>query len=134
MRYSLNFAAWPLLLMGLFACAGPHTRYLTDSQGREIVLHGLNISNEAKREPNGVAWHTEADYARMGEWGFNCVRMLFFWDRVEPSPNSYDQAYLDRMDKLLSTRGVGRLRPFLEGSRFARSLRKLTCRSRPPIC
>ncbi len=42
-----------------------------------MILHGLNVSNAAKGDPLGVAWHLESDYARMhDEWGFNAMRIL----------------------------------------------------------
>ncbi|HJO25852.1 MAG TPA: cellulase family glycosylhydrolase [Planctomycetota bacterium] len=76
-------------------------RYLVDDQGRELVLHGLNISNAAKSDPRGMAWHKRADYARMGEWGFNAIRLLWFWSVLESQEGLYDIGYLDRLRKRL---------------------------------
>ncbi|MDP6839963.1 MAG: cellulase family glycosylhydrolase, partial [Planctomycetota bacterium] len=76
-------------------------RYLVDEQGRELVLHGLNISNAAKSDPRGMAWHKRADYARMGEWGFNAIRLLWFWSVLESQEGLYDLGYLDRLRKRL---------------------------------
>jgi len=35
------------------------------------------------------------------DWGFNAVRYLIFWDAVEPSPDEYDTAYLDKTEERL---------------------------------
>ncbi|MDP6540973.1 MAG: cellulase family glycosylhydrolase [Planctomycetota bacterium] len=90
-------------LASLSACFTPSDRpiYLTDEQGRELVLHGVNISEAAKWDPLGLAWHTEADYARLAGWGFNAVRLLLFWSVLEPTQGNYDGAYLDAMEERL---------------------------------
>jgi endoglycosylceramidase len=62
-----------------------------------MILHGLNIANSAKYRPQGVSWHTEADYKRMVGWGFNTIRLLMFWSFIEPEEGVYDDAYLDRV-------------------------------------
>ena len=82
--------------LGALGCE-PTRHFLHDDQGRELILHGLNVSNAAKGDPLGVGWHTEGDYARMGSWGFNAVRLLIFWSSLEPEEGVFDQAYLDRV-------------------------------------
>jgi endoglycosylceramidase len=88
-----------VLLMTVSLTAGctpePKRSFLTDAQGRQVILHGLNLANTAKYSPTGFSWHTEADYARMQAWGFNAVRLLIFWHRIEPEQDVYDEAYLD---------------------------------------
>ena len=90
-------------LVFLPACLTPSERpiYLTDEQGRELVLHGVNISEAAKWDPLGLAWHTEADYERLAGWGFNTVRLLLFWSVLEPEQGIYDDTYLDAMEQRL---------------------------------
>lgn len=86
-----------LLLVILPSCQ-QQRYFLQDAFGREVVYHGLNVSNAAKSDPLGIAWHTEADYQRMAnDWGFNAVRLLFFWSHVEPQEGVIDHAYLQRM-------------------------------------
>ena len=75
--------------------AEPERHFLSDGQGRQMILHGLNIANTAKYSPTGYYWHTEADYARMRGWGFNAVRLLIFWHMIEPEQDVFDEAYLD---------------------------------------
>lgn len=98
--------AWLLgscLLILNCGCSEPDERqlYLTDTQGREMVLHGVNVSNAAKSDPLGLAWHTEADYERLAGWGFNTIRLLLFWSVLEPSQGVYNDAYLDSIKERL---------------------------------
>ncbi len=82
-------------------CA-PSPRFVTDEQGRVVILHGVNVSTDAKREPLRVGWTTEADVRRLAEdWGFDFARLLVFWDAIEPSPGVFDEAYLDRVAERL---------------------------------
>lgn len=73
------------------------TRYITDEQGRALILHGINSSSSAKNPDTGhLPWVTPDDvYQETVEWGFNFVRLLIFWDGIEPERGVYDEAYLD---------------------------------------
>jgi endoglycosylceramidase len=76
--------------------------YLTDEQGRSLILHGVNVSNNAKWDPLRVGDINPAMVQRFSrEWGFNAVRVLIFWDAIEPAKNSYDEAYLDLVEERL---------------------------------
>ncbi|MCX5757758.1 MAG: cellulase family glycosylhydrolase, partial [Candidatus Hydrogenedentes bacterium] len=74
---------------------GPERFYLRDKDNRIVLYHGINVSNYAKTAPDFLSWHTKDDYARLREWGFNCVRYLVFWEAVEPKEGVYDEAYID---------------------------------------
>lgn len=79
------------------ACERPRT-FVTDEQGRALILHGVNVSNSAKRDPLRVPWVTREDIERLSaDWGFNFVRLLVLWDALEPSPGIYDPAYIERI-------------------------------------
>ena len=93
-------------VVGLYALAGltgcgyvPETpQYIHDSQGRALVFHGLNTSNSAKYDPQRLPWITEPDVEReVKNWGFNFVRLLIFWDAIEPQPGQIDTDYLDQV-------------------------------------
>lgn len=73
------------------------TQYLTDEFGRALILHGINSSSSAKDPATGhLPWVTEADVKQETlEWGFNFVRLLIFWDGIEPEQGVYDSTYLD---------------------------------------
>ena len=104
-RY-VRTAAQLLLACGLLLTSGcwekPATvHYLTDPQGRALILHGINSSSSAKDPATGhLPWVTEADVRQETlDWGFNFVRFLIFWDGIEPEPGVYDEAYLDAVEE-----------------------------------
>ena len=68
-----------------------------DSEGRQIILHGVNIIDKS-REHNYLSWHGSEEFAKMREWGFNCIRLGIIWDGVEPEPGCYDDEYLTGVD------------------------------------
>ena len=82
-------------------CSNAERLFIIDGQGGDLVLHGANISNAAKREPLHVGWHEQADYDRMIGWGMNAVRLLIFWTAVEPEEGVFDDDYLDRVEARL---------------------------------
>ena len=100
-----------LLSLGLGACLpretappqpkGWHTSngYIRDPHGRAVVLRGVNVDNSSKRPPDFIGWQTEREYDLLQEWGFNVIRLLIFWEAIEPQPNVYDSAFLDRISE-----------------------------------
>jgi endoglycosylceramidase len=92
------------LLAALSACGGGAAQddagvpYLHDEQGRVVVYHGVNYTGEAKAPPDFTVALGDEDLARMREWGVTFVRFLVFWEAIEPTPGTYDEAYLDRME------------------------------------
>lgn len=92
--------------MGVVFLAGcwqkpEQVRYITDEQGRALVLHGINSSSSAKNPATGhLPWVTEEDVRQETvDWGFNFVRFLIFWDGIEPERGVYDEAYLDAVEE-----------------------------------
>ncbi len=77
----------------------PKPRYLRDEQGRAIILHGLNVDGSAKS--HGHSKHlTQARAERqVKKWGFNGVRYITNWRWIEPKRGSYDEKFLDEMEK-----------------------------------
>ncbi|WP_369215013.1 cellulase family glycosylhydrolase, partial [Streptomyces flavofungini] len=73
-------------------------RWITDRQGRALVLRGLSTASSAKSAADGLPWIKEEDVARERRaLGTNFVRFLLQWRKVEPAPGAYDTAYLDRV-------------------------------------
>lgn len=73
-------------------------RYITDDQGRTLILHGFNTASSAKSTPDAMPELTEADVEReYRDMGTNFVRFLLQWRAVEPSPGTYDTKYLDKV-------------------------------------
>jgi endoglycosylceramidase len=81
---------------------GQHGRWLTDARGRVVVLHGLNMVY--KRPPYAplAAGFDAADARFLRREGFNTVRLGVIYKGVEPTPGSYDDAYLAQIAKSVS--------------------------------
>ncbi|WP_027502682.1 cellulase family glycosylhydrolase [Rhodococcus sp. UNC363MFTsu5.1] len=98
-------AAGALVLAGgvgavLRSDPAPAESYLTDDQGRSLVLRGFNTASSAKSTPDGMPDFTEADLEREhADMGTNFVRFLISWRSVEPEPGVYSQDYLDRVEE-----------------------------------
>ena len=77
--------------------------WIRDKDNRAIILHGLNISNAAKRIENQISWHTFDDYKRMSsDWGFNCIRLLIFWSAIEPDSGVFNETYLNLVEERIN--------------------------------
>lgn len=82
---------------------------IVDDRGREVVLRGVNVN------AFGEYWQGSAappvlpfgarDADRIQGLGWNVVRLILSWSRVEPEPGRYDAGYLTTI-----ARQVGRLR------------------------
>ncbi len=78
----------------------PDWRFIVDEQCRALILHGTGISNSSKsyRHP----WPMREDVIRLSrDWGFNFVRYLIFWSKIELAPGVYDDVYLDEVAERL---------------------------------
>ena len=69
-------------------------RWLTDAQGRVVVLHGFNMV--AKLPPYDVAkaGFGADDAAFLQQHGFTTIRLGVIWKRLEPAPGKFDDGYL----------------------------------------
>jgi len=86
---------------------------IVDAEGREVVLRGVNVNALAEYWAYGdlptVFPLGEADADAMAAIGWNAVRLLLSWSRVEPAPGQYDGAYLEQVRgavRLLASRGI----------------------------
>lgn len=71
-----------------------HGERFVDVQGRQVVLHGMNVISKSKEE-NYLSWHDSDDFSAMRDWGMNCIRLGIIWDGVEPEPGRFADRYLD---------------------------------------
>lgn len=75
-------------------------KWLLDSQGRVLILRGVNLAESCKYPPF-LPWQTREDVLALKDVGLNCVRYLIVWEAVEPQPGQYDEAYLDQVAERL---------------------------------
>ena len=78
-------------------------RWVVDSRGRVVVLHGVNmVYKRPPYDPGAVGFG--ADDARfLASHGFNNVRLGTIYEAVEPQPGVYDDAYLARIEEVQRT-------------------------------
>ncbi|RJL30467.1 cellulase family glycosylhydrolase [Bailinhaonella thermotolerans] len=76
--------------------------YITDAQGRTLVLRGMNTADDSKWSEDGMPWISKEDVAREAKLiGSNVVRYLIHWEHIEPQKGKYDDAYLDKVAERL---------------------------------
>lgn len=82
-------------------------RWLTDPQGRIVMLHGANmielIGDAHHRGSGGNETRWSDDTPRlMREAGFNAIRLIMFMSRITPQPGQIDEAYLDAVSRTIA--------------------------------
>jgi endoglycosylceramidase len=78
-------------------------RWVTDSTGRVVVLHGLNqVYKVPPYEPSADGFGDD-DVAFLAANGFDAMRVGVIWAAVEPQPGVYDDAYLDSITDTVRT-------------------------------
>lgn len=90
-----------------------HGGRLVDAVGRQVTLRGVNVDalgdywRGTRFPPTFPFGPADADVVRRAGW--DAVRLVLSWSRVEPGPGRYDDAYLAqaaRVVSLLAARGV----------------------------
>lgn len=84
-------------------------RWITDAQGRVVILHGFNtvVGNETLL-PRDIGMKA-SDAKWLAQHGFNTIRLGIYYARVEPSPGHFDASYLTdflRVQRELAARGI----------------------------
>jgi endoglycosylceramidase len=75
----------------------PDGRWLKDGYGRIVIIHGLQVAHKtAPYYPPPQAF-TDADGQNLENWGFNAVRLAWFWVGLEPRRGQFDAGYVDQL-------------------------------------
>lgn len=77
----------------------PATRAIVDDRDRQVTLRGVNVNSLGDYYQGNPALPTVvpvtgADWDRMAAHGFDVVRLLVSWSRLEPAPGVIDDGYL----------------------------------------
>jgi endoglycosylceramidase len=94
---------------------GHDGRWLTDAQGRVVILHGINMVDKRPPYAPDAVGFGEDDAAFLADQGFNAVRLGVIYAAVEPAPGVYDDAYLARIEqtvRMLDQHGIVSLLDF----------------------
>lgn len=82
-------------------------RWITDRQGRVVVMHGVNIVKKVAPYYPNVFSAKDAEF--LADEGFTAARIGFIWAGVEPEPGVYDNAYIKKilgLNNLLARYGI----------------------------
>ncbi len=80
---------------------GIPAHHWVDGEGRTVLYRGANVNNHAKGDPHHDPGLSEAEWALLVDSGFTFVRLLVFWEGVEPEEGVWDAGYLARLDERL---------------------------------
>jgi endoglycosylceramidase len=76
---------------------GHEGRWITDSKGRVVILHGTNmVYKRAPYSSDAIGFGSD-DASFLAANGFNYVRLGLIWRAIEPAPGVYDDGYLNRI-------------------------------------
>ena len=76
---------------------------IIDAKGREVILRGVNVNSLGHywkgTSKSPVLPLEREDPARIAAIGWNMVRLIVSWSRVQPEPGRINHSYLDRVER-----------------------------------
>ena len=78
-------------------------RWITDAQGRAVIMHGVNEVQKFPPYYPAITGFGDDDAAFLQANGFNAVRLGVIWKALEPAPGVYDDAYLGHIADTVQT-------------------------------
>lgn len=75
-------------------------RFIKDTQGRTVLLRGINISGDSKVPPF-MPITNAAMLDPLPGWGINTLRLLFTWEAFEPTRCNHDTAYMQYYEQVV---------------------------------
>jgi endoglycosylceramidase len=90
-------------------------RWVTDADGRVVILHGWNMVYKVRSYRPEDAGFGDDDAQFLAEHGFNTVRLGVIYKGLEPTAGVYENAYLDsiaRTEAILAGHGIFSLLDF----------------------
>jgi endoglycosylceramidase len=84
-------------------------RWITDTRGRVVVLHGLNMVYKRPPYYPAAAGFGADDAQFLHRNGFNTIRLGVIHKGVEPSPGVYDDSYIAQIaatEQILAKQGI----------------------------
>ena len=80
----------------------PVRQWLRDATGGVLILRGVNLADASKHAADFLPPPELTDFQRLhDELGFDAVRLLVFWEAVEPVRGQYDDVYLEAVRTLI---------------------------------
>lgn len=77
---------------------------VVDARGARVLLRGVNVNGlgeyyQANPDFEPTVPLTRDDFHDIAQLGFNSVRLIVSWSRLEPTRGAYDTAYVDRIHR-----------------------------------
>lgn len=88
---------WPLTAVLPRGPLHPAGRWIEDATGRVVIIHGLELARKTPPYYPPDASFTAQDAQKIEHWGFDAVRLAWFWKGLEPQRGQVDTAYLDQI-------------------------------------